>query len=292
MENKKEERFKVSIAQKALLYDEKTKKYLLLKAKNPSKYFVEHYGPWEIPGGKLEDNEGLKQGLSREIDEELGDIEYEIVCPINTRKIILDWGALVLIDYLVKYKKGEVKLSDEHGDCRWQTAEEIEKNEEYRPWIKKLIETAQKIIKSEEYLDGWKRAQADFENYKKRQAEMMKDAYRYANQGLIQEILPVLDNFHASTGHIPASQKDDPWVVGIMHIRKQLEKVLEDNNVSEIKIKKGDKFDPEIMEAIKQESKNNEQGTEEECKNAVKQVVARGYKIGERVIRPARVVVE
>ena len=164
---------------------------------------------------------------------------------------------------------------------------------------KRIIEEYLDYKKRVGYLDGWKRCQADFENYKKRQMENRKDMIAYSNINLISEILPVLDNFHASTEYIPESQKDEPWVVGIMHIQKQLEKVLEDNNVSEIKIKIGDKFNPEIMEAIadanlrtKCESTNEEKEKSEECKNIVKKVFMKGYKINDRVIRAARVVVE
>ena len=82
------------------------------------------------------------------------------------------------------------------------------------------------VSKEEEYLNNWKRAVADFENYKKRQAESQKDLLRFSLEGIIMQILPVLDNFHASTDHIPEDQKSNAWVVGIMHIQKQLEDLL------------------------------------------------------------------
>jgi len=287
MENKKEERYKIAVAQKALFYDENTEKFLLLKSKNQKEYYRKLFGSWEIPGGKLEDNEGMKQGLLREISEELGGVDFEIVCPINVRKAVFEWGPLLLIDYLAKYRGGTINLNEEHDEIRWQTADEIEKSDEYGVWLKGLVKKAKEVVKKEEYLDGWKRCQADFENYKKRQAENQKDLIAYSNINLISEILPVLDNFYASTQHVPVDQKDGAWVTGIMHIQKQLEKVLEDNNVTEIKIKKGDKFSPEVMEAIE-----NKECPPEKCKNIVKQVVTRGYKISDRVIRAARVVVE
>lgn len=142
--------------------------------------------------------------------------------------------------------------------------------------------------KAQEYLDGWKRSQADFENYRKRQAEEKKDLIAYGNINLILDILPVIDNFYASTGHIPEDQKDSPWVTGIMHIRKQLEQVLADKGVSEIPVKSGDEFDPEIHEAIEDKSDKKT----EELKNIVKTVVQKGYKMDSRIIRPARVIVE
>ena len=74
-----------------------------------------------------------------------------------------------------------------------------------------------------------------------------------------------------------------------MHIQHQLEKVLEENGVSEILVNVGDEFAPNIMEAVKQESGDSEQETSE---NKVKKVLMKGYKINSKVIRVARVVVE
>lgn len=141
--------------------------------------------------------------------------------------------------------------------------------------------------KAEEYLNGWKRCQADFENYKKRQMEEKKDLIAYGNMNLILDVLPIIDNFYAGAEHVPEDQKDSPWVTGIMHIQKQLEQVFTDNGVSEIPVKAGDEFNPEIHEAI--EDKNNKK---EECKNIINKVVQKGYKMGSRIIRPARVIVE
>ncbi|MFA6047853.1 MAG: nucleotide exchange factor GrpE [Parcubacteria group bacterium] len=274
----------------ALIMDDEGKIFLAKSHKWKGKY--------TIPGGHVEMLEKIKEAVEREVKEETN-LDVEMVDYIGAEESINNKGFheerhFIFIDILCVLKGGkdDLKLNDEFdGEFVWidpKKSVELDLAE----GAKKIVENYLKYKKREEYLDSWKRCQADFENYKKRQAEMLKDTYKYANQGLIQEVLPVLDNFHASTEHVPSDQKDEPWVTGIMHIQKQLEKVLEDNNVSEIKIKKGDKFNPEVMEAIKQETKNNEQGTGEECKNIVKQVVARGYKIGERVIRAARVVVE
>lgn len=149
-----------------------------------------------------------------------------------------------------------------------------------------MIEEFEK--KAQEYLDGWKRCQADFENYKKRQDENQKELGQYLKEGLLLELLPVIDNFHASTDHIPEEQRESPWVVGIMHIQRQLETVLADNGVSEIGVKEGDEFDPHVHEAI-EDSKKDGKSDEKEC---IKKVIRKGYRMGERVIRPARVIVE
>jgi molecular chaperone GrpE len=149
---------------------------------------------------------------------------------------------------------------------------------------------------AQENLDKWKRAQADFENYKKMQAESQKDLIKYATQNIILQIIPVLDNFHMSTQHIPQDQKDNGWVTGIMYIQKQLEAVLVENGVEEIAPKVGDNFDPVFHEAIADKAYECDhcdcEKEKEKFKNKIKKVMMKGYKIGDKVIRPARVVAE
>lgn len=151
------------------------------------------------------------------------------------------------------------------------------------------IEVLQK--KATEYLDGWKRTQADFENYKKMQAESQKDLAKYATQNVILQIIPVLDNFHMATDHIPEDQKTGGWVTGIMYIQKQLEQVLSENGVEEINPGLGTNFDPVMHEAIEDKECLHCEG-EKKFENKIKKVMMKGYKIGEKVIRAARVVVE
>jgi len=145
--------------------------------------------------------------------------------------------------------------------------------------------------KAEEYLVGWKRCQADFENYKKMQNEAQKDMIRYAAQNILLEIIPVVDNFHAATAHIPKGQESDGWVTGIMYIQKQLENVLSENGVSEIMVKEGDNFNPVLHEALEGE-KCEHCADGNKFENKIKKIVQKGYKIGERIIRPVKVVVE
>lgn len=147
--------------------------------------------------------------------------------------------------------------------------------------------------KAQEYLDGWKRCQADFENYKKRQAKLHADLAQYSNQNLILEIFPVIDNFQASLEHIPEDQKESPWVVGVTHIQKQLENILAQNGVAEIPAKEGDEFNPEIHEAVHQKTGSSERETGKKPDGGeINKVLQKGYKIGDRVLRPVRVVVE
>lgn len=152
---------------------------------------------------------------------------------------------------------------------------------------KELVELQQK---AGEYLDGWQRCQAEFDNYKKRQTELQKDMVKYVAQNIVMQIIPVLDNFHASTAHVPEEQQGSAWVTGIMHIQKQLESVLTENGVTEIAPNPGDTFDPVYHEAIEDVECTHCEGKKYE--NKIKRVVQKGYALGEKVIRAARVIVE
>lgn len=146
-----------------------------------------------------------------------------------------------------------------------------------------------------EYLDGWKRSQAEFENYKKRQQESQKELGGYLIEKLVLDVIPVLDNFRAATLHVPPEQKESPWVVGIQYIEKQLETVLTDNGMQTIEAKEGDIFDPTIHEAIdsEQSTTNSQQEEEiEEKPHIIVKVIQKGYRLGDKVIRAARVVVK
>ena len=271
------------------------KDVLLLKRSKDSVIFP---GKYDLPGGSVENGETLQEAMLREIEEETG-LEVEIgpiLYAFDFRKDGKekdDIGHGKGIRFVALYKSGEVKLNDENETFEWADIDEA---------IAKLSDKGYErdkktsIIKAKEYLantnslDRLKRCQADFENYKKRQAENQKNFIQYASENIVSEIIPVLDNFHVSTEHIPEDQKNSPWVVGIMHIQKQLEKVLTDNGVEEIAVKVGDKFDPKIHEAIQSNSqgtKNKEQKSEE----IISKIVLRGYKIGDRIVRPARVIV-
>ena len=158
--------------------------------------------------------------------------------------------------------------------------------------ISKESESSDADALADKYLDGWKRCQADFENYKKRQADSQKDLLRYSTQNIILQILPVIDNFQASTEHIPEDQKANPWVTGIMYIQKQLEQVLTDNGVAEIEVKVGDSFDPAMHEAVADMECKGCKAKDYKFNNKIKKVVTRGYQMGDKIIRASRVIVE
>lgn len=163
-------------------------------------------------------------------------------------------------------------------------------------------------IKAEEHLADLQRTRADFENYRKRQAESQKELGGYLIEKLVLDIVPVLDNFRSATLHVPPEQKDSPWVVGIQYIEKQLEDVIKSNGVEVIETKEGDAFDPTIHEAVdsqqptesnQQEAINEEQSTDNEKQKAtenqphvIAKVLQKGFRLGGKVIRPAKVSVK
>jgi molecular chaperone GrpE len=141
----------------------------------------------------------------------------------------------------------------------------------------------------EQYLNGWKRALADYENLKKQTAREKEEFAKFANTNLILGLVPVYNNLKISFGHLPEDLKDNNWVKGIEHIKKQMLEVLEFNGVEEIVPKVGEEFNPERHEAVK----NSESETEnnERPENKIVKVLSDGYKLNGRVFMPAKVVV-
>lgn len=249
-------------------------------------------GKYTIFGGKVEYGETIEDAVIRETKEETR-LDVKPIAKLGILNSIFDSGFhekrhFIFIDFLCKYAGGddEVEITDEHeGKCEWVTIDEARKLD-LANGAKLILEEFIKYKKEQEYLDGWKRCQADFENYRKMQSQMQKDSLRYAISDIALQIFPVLDNFNASVEHIPEDQKNNPWVAGIMHIQRQLEQVLKDNGIKPIDVKVGDEFNPEIHEAIGNHSE------EKETEHKISQVVQKGYKMEKRILRPAKVIVK
>jgi len=118
---------------------------------------------------------------------------------------------------------------------------------------------------------NWKRALADYQNLEKRTREQQSMMAQLACLSLIERLLPVLDHLDLAAKHL-----NDP---GLSMVQKQLEMVLEEEGVSTI-LAANHVFDPTTMECVEQV---------EGEKEMVMEVVANGYQIGNRVIRPSRV---
>ncbi|HXK52601.1 nucleotide exchange factor GrpE [Candidatus Nomurabacteria bacterium] len=136
----------------------------------------------------------------------------------------------------------------------------------------KVVEELQKKI--EEYEENWKRALADYKNLQKRVEEERAEIFGYANKNLIQRFIPVLDNLETMAKHFEDQ--------GIKLILKQLIQILEEEGVAEIESDKKT-FDPHEMEAVEHVE------TGGDLDNKVIETTQKGYKMGNKVIRPARV---
>jgi molecular chaperone GrpE len=130
-----------------------------------------------------------------------------------------------------------------------------------------------------EYKDGWQRAVADFQNYRRRMEAEKIETYKVAVGSIIKQYLPVLDDMERAMESKPA---DLAWAGGIELIYRKLQSILDAEGVKRIDAI-GKIFDPNYHEAIAQEpAEDVESGT-------VIEVVRNGYMLGERVIRPAMV---
>jgi len=164
------------------------------------------------------------------------------------------------------------------------------------PDQKKLIEELQKQVA--EYLDGWKRCKADFENYKKQQEERADSFRIYATEDILLQIIPVIDNFELAVDHIPQTPENKLWKEGILHIKKQLDDILSSQGVKKIDLKSGDLFDPNIHECIADNAKSEQKSESctEDCTEhgesfVVEKITRNGYIIGEKLLRPAQVTI-
>jgi molecular chaperone GrpE len=243
---------------------------------------------YTIIGGKVEAGESLKDALAREMKEEAG-IEVKILKEISCGEAIYHSEDkknkhAIFVDYLCIYDGGddEINTNDEFTDeYIWVDPIEALKLD-LAPDVDNVIKKYLDYRDNEHTLDSWKRCQADFENYKKSQVKHLEEFRKYAKMDVIEQILPVVDNFEASLAHVPEKEKNSAWVTGITHIKRQIEDILKNNDVQEIEVKVGDKFNPEIHEAV---------GGDGE-KQIVKQVLQKGYRLNGRVIRAAKVEVE
>ncbi len=132
--------------------------------------------------------------------------------------------------------------------------------------------------------DAAARNQADLENYRKRVAREREDDMKRARAGLLEDLLPVLDNFELGMMEVRKGDPKSPIVVGMEMIERQIKEFMTTSGVEAINAA-GTKFDPNVHEAVSQEaSPTVPEGT-------VLRQVRKGYKLRDRLLRPAMVVV-
>ncbi|PIF00289.1 MAG: nucleotide exchange factor GrpE [Maribacter sp.] len=133
--------------------------------------------------------------------------------------------------------------------------------------------------------DKFLRLFAEFENYKKRTSKERMDLFKTAGQEVIVALLPVLDDFERALKELSKSE-DKEMFKGVELINSKFRDILKSKGMEEVGVKEGDAFDAEIHDAITQIKAPNKK-----LKGKVIDVVERGYKLGDRIIRHPKVVV-
>ena len=147
--------------------------------------------------------------------------------------------------------------------------------------LEKELESLQAQV--EEQQDGWLRTRADFDNFKKRVQRDAARSYQDAMASIIKTYLPVADDLERALKNKPDGKQVAGWVDGIELIYQKLLTQMKNQGVERMDVNPGDAFDPNIHEAITQEEHP------EYTEGQIIDVVQPGYRISDRIIRPAMV---
>lgn len=154
-----------------------------------------------------------------------------------------------------------------------------------------LIEERVDEISKEEQLsndlasekDKFIRLFAEFENFKRRTAKERIELYKTANQDVLLALLPILDDFERALNEIKKTD-DNVLIQGVELIQEKLKSTLFSKGLAEVEVKQGDSFDADFAEAITQIPAPD-------MKGKIVDVIERGYKLGEKIIRFPKVVI-
>lgn len=161
--------------------------------------------------------------------------------------------------------------------------ENVSENQEINQPELTVEEKLQEDLANEK--DKFLRLFAEFENYKKRTAKERIDLFKTANQEVLQAMLPVLDDFDRAWSQISKSE-DEALVKGVELIHEKLKSTLTSKGLEQVEIKAGDAFDADFAEAITQIP-----APTEELKGKIVDVIEKGYKLGDKIIRFPKVVI-
>ena len=157
------------------------------------------------------------------------------------------------------------------------TAEDAIAEQDEMTILKQQLQDA--LAQSDEFKDGWQRARAEFDNYRKRIERENSLVYQNAVGNVVKRYLPVMDDLERA---LQARPEDLPWAAGIELIYRKLQSILDSEGIKRIEAV-GEAFDPTLHEAIGQEPSQDIP-----CGHIIG-VVQNGYTLGEKVLRPALV---
>lgn len=143
---------------------------------------------------------------------------------------------------------------------------------------------AEAEARAAEYLEGWQRARAEFANARKRMERDRAEARRNATIEVVGSLLPILDDFERALESVPQEVASNNWFEGVALVHRKLRSILDNVDIERIEAV-GQPFDPNYHEAVLQEESD-----EYESGIVIKELQT-GYRLNDRVIRPAMVVV-
>lgn len=148
--------------------------------------------------------------------------------------------------------------------------------------VKRLEEDLKKCIEEkEEYLNGWKRAKADYANYKREEIERMSKIIEYKEEEMVLEILPVIDSFADAEKSMTEEDQANETIKGFIRIKNNLDNLIKKIGIEKIE-SLGQLFDPNFHEAVELVEAEGESGI-------VAEEILKGYMRNGRVIRPTKV---
>ena len=166
--------------------------------------------------------------------------------------------------------------------------EVLEKENPRKSFQKKLHKLEEEKEKAKADAEHWKneyfRAYADTQNLRKQLEKDHMSAMKYRAEGFIDELLPVLDSFFAVLKNEPTDPNLKNYLIGFQYIYRNLVAALENEGVTEISPKVGDKFSADTMQVVETVESEGEE-------NVIVDVHVKGYKLHDRLIRPANVTV-
>ncbi len=181
-------------------------------------------------------------------------------------------------------EKKDLKLNESPADIE-VLAEMEEETQDRELGDEEFCANCKKLQKKvDEYLNNWKRSQADYENLKKQTEKRIKDIIEFGNAEMILDFLPLYNYYKVALEHIPEELQEKPWFEGLGHINSLWQSFFEKFDIKQIETV-GNEFDHNIHEAVdfeKDESKKD---------HVILKEVQPGYELNGKVIQVAKVVV-
>jgi len=256
---------------------------------------------WHIPGGHVELGETSIEALQREIMEETG-LEIDNIEFIGWQDAVYPEfyykkKHFIFLDFCARAAGGKITASDEMTEWVWIEPRRALKELKIDLFTIKTIgffleRLSKKDGDNKDYEAKWKCALADYDNLKKDIAREKAEIGRFASALAASEFAGIYDNFKKAFGHLPDAgenceeykKKVEQWAAGIDFIKKQFGETLKQSGLEEIKTV-GEKFNPALHETM-----GEEDGAGQPAGIVLKEIEG-GYKIGDKVIKAAKVIV-